>query len=184
MPRIWARAVSGDSPRRLYSGRVVDLDLEQVALPNGVVAQLEIVRHPGGAAIVVVDAEDRVCLLRQYRHAAGGWLWELPAGRLEPDERPLATAGRELAEEAGVTAARWESLGTIVSSPGVFTEAIHLFLAQDLGPSEAVRDRDEVFEVVWVARDDAVRRALAGDIRDAKTIIGLLRADARLGPAA
>lgn len=168
-------------PRRLYSGRVVSVDLEQVVLPNGDSIELEIVRHPGGAAIVAVDENDRVCLLRQYRHAAGGWLWELPAGKLDSGEAPSATAQRELAEEAGVAARDWTSLGEVVSSPGVFTEVVHLFLAQVLSPAAATPEHGECFEVTWVPRSEALCRALAGDIRDAKTVIGLLRADAVLG---
>lgn len=166
--------------RRMYSGRVVSLDLEQVVLPNGDAIELEIVRHPGGAAIVALDEHDRVCLLRQYRHAAGGWLWELPAGKLDPDEAPLATARRELVEEAGVAASNWNSLGEVISSPGVFTEVVHLFLAQALSPAAAAPEHGECFETNWVPRSEALHRALTGDIRDAKTVIGLLRADAAL----
>lgn len=167
--------------RQVYPGRVIDLRLEQVELPNGQNVELEIVRHPGGAAVVVVDGQDRVCLLRQYRHAAGGWLWELPAGKLAPGEEALATAQRELAEEAGVSATSWESLGTIVTSPGVLTEVIHLFLARDPAEAVAAPEPDEVLEVVWLPRTDAVRQAQDGGFRDAKTIIGLLRANDRLG---
>jgi ADP-ribose pyrophosphatase len=167
--------------RQVYAGRVIDLSLERVELPSGVEVDLEIVKHPGGAAVVVVDAGDRVCLLRQYRHAAGGWLWELPAGKLGPDEDALTTAQRELAEEAGVSAATWENLGTIITSPGVLTEVVHLFLARDPAPAVAAPEPGEVLEVFWVPRADAVRRAQGGEIRDAKTIIGLLRADGRLG---
>lgn len=166
--------------RRAYQGRVVQLDLEQVALPNGDRVELEIVRHPGGAAVVVIDAHDRICLLRQYRHAVGGWLWELPAGKLEPDEAPLVTARRELAEEAGVSARDWRPLGVVVSSPGVFTERVHLFLASGLDAVAAHPEHGECFERSWIARADAVGRARAGDIEDAKTVIGLLRADAWL----
>lgn len=169
--------------RRVYAGRVVDLDVEQVTLPNGEALELEIVRHPGGAAIVALDADGRVCLLRQYRHAAGGWLWELPAGKLEPDEAPLETAQRELAEEAGVRAEVWTSLGSVVSSPGVFTEVVHLYLARGLAPAVAGREHGELFEVAWTPLPEARRRALAGDIVDAKTVIGLLRAGFQPGPA-
>jgi ADP-ribose pyrophosphatase len=124
-----------------------------------------------------------VCLLRQYRHAAGGWIWELPAGKLEPGEPPLVTAQRELAEEAGVQAQRWSSLGTYVSSPGVFDEVIHVYLATGIEPAESAAEIDEVFEVHWLGLDVAVGRALTGEIRDGKTIVGLLRgAHAYRGP--
>ncbi len=95
-----------------FTGRVVRVTTDEVVLPNGHRALLEVVHHPGGAAAVALDAEERICLLRQYRYVADGWLWELPAGKLEPDEPPLATAQRELAEEAGVRARHWRSLGT------------------------------------------------------------------------
>ena len=91
--------------RTLYEGQVVRLGLESLELPNGQPLELEIVRHPGGAAVVALDEQERVCLLRQYRHAAGGWLWELPAGKLEPGEAAQLTAQRELEEEAGLQAA-------------------------------------------------------------------------------
>lgn len=160
----------------VFRGRVINVDVGDVALPNGESARYEIVRHPGGAAIVALDDARRVCLLRQYRPAADGWVWELPAGRLEPQEPPAATARRELREEAGRDAARWDSLGSILSSPGVFDETIHLFLARDLTGTAQQHERYEVIEVHWIDLDEAVRRALAGEIVDGKTIVGLLRA--------
>lgn len=164
-----------DSETFVYRGKIIDLCLEHVTLPNGAAAELEIVRHPGGAAVVALDPENRVCLLRQYRHAAGGWLWELPAGKLDPGEPPLATARRELQEEAGLHAARWESLGKIISSPGVFTEVVHLFLARDLSRVPANAEAHEVFEVHWVPFAEALAQARTGEITDAKTLAGLFR---------
>jgi ADP-ribose pyrophosphatase len=149
-----------------------------VDLPNGVRLPLEIVRHPGGAAAVAIDADNRVCLLRQYRHAAGGYIHELPAGKLEPNEPPGLTVQRELAEEAAVSASQWQSLGAYFSSPGVFTEVIHLYLATGLTPVESSPEPDEVFEIEWWPLDLAVARALNGELTDAKTIIGILRAAA------
>lgn len=165
-----------DSINIVYRGKIIDLCLEQVTLPNGAAAELEIVRHPGGAAIVAVDGKGRLCLLRQFRHAAGGWLWELPAGKLEPGEPPLVTAQRELQEEAGVRAGRWDALGRIISSPGVFTEVVHLFLARDLAAAPADAELHEVFEIHWIPFAEAMARARAGEITDAKTLAGLLRA--------
>ena len=171
-----------EGSRQVFSGRIVSLSVEDVRLPNGEEVQLEIVRHPGGAAVVAVDDAGRVCLLRQYRHAAGGWLWELPAGKLDGSEPPAETARRELAEEAGVAAGNWVELGRVVSSPGVFTEVVHLYLARSLTPAPAAREHGEVFETHWVPLPEAVRRALSGEIVDGKTVIGLLRAAAVAGP--
>jgi 8-oxo-dGTP pyrophosphatase MutT (NUDIX family) len=165
----------------VFKGHVITVNVEHVRLPNGEVARYEVVHHPGGAAVVAVDAAARVCLLRQYRPAAGGWVWELPAGRLEPAEEPGHTARRELVEEAGREAQRWESLGSILSSPGVFAETIHLYLARGLADVPLRHERHEVIEIHWVALTEAVRMALNGELRDAKTIIGLLRAAARVG---
>jgi 8-oxo-dGTP pyrophosphatase MutT (NUDIX family) len=168
-----------ESIRNVFTGRVLTLNLEQVRLPNGRVAELEIAHHPGGAAVVAIDAEGRVCLLRQFRHAAGGWLTELPAGKLDGGEPPLECARRELAEEAGVSARRWEKLGEFFSSPGVLTEVIHLFLAQDLAPVDATPEDHEVLEASWVPLQDALDLAASGRMQDAKTLIGLLWARER-----
>ncbi len=162
--------------RRIYEGKVIDLNLEAVELPNGVACELEIVHHPGGAAAVAIDENGRVCLLRHYRHAAGGWLWELPAGRRDPGEAPLTTARRELLEEAGVRAQQWDALGTLVSSPAVFTEVLYLYLARDVRVAQPCADEDEVFEVHWVPFAEALTQACDDRIRDAKTVIGLFRA--------
>ncbi len=164
----------------VYSGRVITVNVETVRLPNGHVTDLEIIHHPGGAAIVAVDAEQRVCLIRQFRHAAGGWIWELPAGKLEPNEPALATAKRELIEEAGTEGSVWVSLGDYVSSPGVFTETVKLFMVHGLTPSKMAHEPAELIEVHWVPIDAACARALAGEINDGKTALGLLRAQAQL----
>jgi len=169
-----------ESIRNVFTGRVLTLNLEQVRLPNGRVAELEIAHHPGGAAVVALDDDNRVCLLRQFRHAAGGWLTELPAGKLDGGEPPLECAQRELAEEAGVTARQWDKLGECFSSPGVLTEVIHLFLARGLAPADAQPEEHEVFEASWVPFDEAVDLAARGQLRDAKTVVGLLWARERL----
>ena len=169
-----------ESIRNVFKGRVLTLNLEQVQLPNGRVAELEIAHHPGGAAVVALDGDGRVCLLRQFRHAAGGWLTELPAGKLDDGEPPLECAQRELAEEAGMLARRWDRLGEYFSSPGVFTEVIHLFLARDLEATEARPEEHEVFEASWIPLDEAVALAAGGQLHDAKTLIGLLWARDRL----
>jgi len=159
-----------------FTGRVIRVTTDEVLLPNGHRAALEVVHHPGGAVAVAVDGQHRVCLLRQYRYVADGWLWELPAGKLEPRELPLATAQRELAEEAGVSARDWRALGTALSSPGVFTEVLHLFLATGIAPAAAAHERAEVIEIHWLPFETACEWALDGTITDSKTVIGLLRA--------
>jgi len=166
-----------------FSGRLIRVTTDEVVLPNGQRVQLEVVHHPGGAAAVALNDEHHVCLLRQYRYVAGGWLWELPAGKLEPGEPPLATAQRELTEEAGVSARYWRSLGTCLSSPGVFSERLHLFLATGIAPANIAHESAEVIEVHWVPMDQACDWAMDGTITDAKTALGLLRAQSyRSGP--
>jgi ADP-ribose pyrophosphatase len=164
--------------QRKFDGRVVAVDVKLMKLPNGARKRIEIVRHPGGAAVVALDADRRVCLLNQYRPAIDRWVCELPAGKLDPGEPPLTTAQRELEEEAGVRATRWDSLGQSLSSPGVFTEVVHLYLATELEAGLARPESGEVFTVAWEPLDEACRRALRGEIEDSKTVIGLLRAQA------
>lgn len=162
--------------RPIYKGRIITLGVEQVTLPNGREIDLEIVRHPGGAAVAAIDERDRICLIRQYRHAADGWLWELPAGKIDNREEPLLTAKRELAEEAGVKASEWQSLGLMRSSPGVFDEVIHLYLATGLTRVEQSLEADEVLEVHWMPIQEALQWAVDGKINDAKSVIALFRA--------
>jgi ADP-ribose pyrophosphatase len=171
---------NADEVDTVFHGRVITVNVEHVRLPNGQTGRYEIVRHPGGAAVVAVDGDDRVCLLRQYRPAGGCWVWELPAGRLEPGETPQNTARRELVEEAGREAREWQSLGSILSSPGVFAETIHLYLARGLADVPAAHEQHEIIEIHWVPLSEAIERALNGELRDAKTVIGLLRAGAHL----
>jgi 8-oxo-dGTP pyrophosphatase MutT (NUDIX family) len=176
--------MSIEKVRTVFKGRVILVNVETVRLPNGHVTDLEIIHHPGGAAAVAVDGDRRVCLIRQYRHAAGGWIWELPAGKLEPHEPPLTTARRELTEETGSSAHKWSSLGPFISSPGVFTETVHLFLAQDLESGKMAHEAGELIEVHWIDLEEACARALDGSISDGKTALGLLRARAALAAAA
>lgn len=169
--------------RHVFTGRVIEVNVERVKLPNGSVAELEIVRHPGGAAVVALDADDRICLLRQFRHAAGGWVWELPAGKIDNREPPLDTARRELEEEAGMAAAAWRPLGDYLSSPGVFTEVVHLFLATQLTPLPQRPEEHEVFEVHWLPFTDVLRMARSGELRDGKSLVGVFRAAAHVSGA-
>ncbi len=170
-----------DNQRSEFYGRVVTVRNETVELADGSTLEFDVVEHPGGAAIVALDRDNRVCLLDQHRHVMGRRLCEIPAGRLEPDEEPLVTARRELTEEAGLEAARWHSLGAIVSSPGVFTEVVHLFLAQELTATNARAEPGEIFELRWLPLATAAQHALCGTIEDAKSVIGLLRAASQLG---
>lgn len=179
---------SDDSPinllkarREVYSGRVVDLTVDTLELPSGHRFDLEQIHHPGGAAVAAVDAEGRVCLVRQYRHAASRWLWELPAGKVEGGEPHDQTARRELAEEGGVLAGSWQFLGSVITSPGVFREWIHLYLARDLQPSDGSPDPDEWIEVHWRPLDEALQWALDGTIEDSKSVSGLMRSARVLG---
>jgi ADP-ribose pyrophosphatase len=169
--------------RQIYRGRIVDLGIERVTLPNGTEVDLEIVRHGGASAVVAVDEEGRVVLIRQFRHAAGGFMWELPAGVLDhPGESPAACAGRELLEEAGVRAARLTHLTTIFTTPGFTDERIHLFLAQDLREEAHAREHDEVIaEVARPPLREALGMIRRGEIVDSKTICGLHLAGAALG---
>jgi 8-oxo-dGTP pyrophosphatase MutT (NUDIX family) len=164
----------------VFTGRVIEVNVERVELPNGSIAELEIIRHPGGAAVVALDADNRICLLRQFRHAVGGWIWELPAGKIDNREPPLDTARRELEEEAGMASASWRPLGDYVSSPGVFTEVVHLFLATQLTPLPPRPEEHEVFEVHWLPFTDVLRMADCGELRDGKSLVGVYRAAAHV----
>jgi len=166
----------------LYQGGVVDLGLENVQLPSGEWISLEIVRHPGGAAVAALNDKDELCLLRQYRHAAGGWIWELPAGKIDEGEQPLVTAQRELIEEAGVEANKWTELGSMLPSPGFCDEELFLYLAQDLTIGSATPEAHEMIEVHWKPFKQALQMASGGEIRDAKTVITLFRVSVYLNP--
>jgi ADP-ribose pyrophosphatase len=170
-----------DSVRHVYDGRIVHLRIERVALPNGQSVELEVIRHHGASAVAAVHADGQVVLIRQYRHAAGGYIWELPAGILhDASEAPAACAARELREETGLSAREWRPLGSIMTTPGFTDERIHLFLARGLEQGDHTRDHDEVIEEVrTVPLADALTMIRRGEIVDGKTIAGLyLAADA------
>ena len=165
----------------IYEGRIVKLYLETVRLPNGAAAQREVIRHPGAVAMVPVDDEKRVTLVRQFRLPAERHLLEVPAGTLEPGEDPLACAERELQEEVGLFPNKLESLGGIFVAPGYSSEYIHLYLATDLRPSKREGDDDEFLEVRSLPLDEALALIDSGEIEDGKTITALLLAARRLG---
>lgn len=158
------------SRRAIHRGAVVDLGLETVRLPNREILALEIVRHPGGAVAAAQDDRGRVALIRQFRHAAGGWIWEFPAGILEPGEAPLEAAKRELREETGCTAAAWQPLGTLLTTPGFCTERLHLFRATGLTLAAADLQPHEFIETHWLELPQAIAMANRGEIVDAKTL--------------
>lgn len=157
-----------------FRGRIITLTTDEVRLPNGHLASLEVVHHPGGAATVAIDSQDRVCLLKQYRYVAEGWLWELPAGKLEPNEPHLDTAKRELLEETGYTAAHWRHLGVLHTAIAYTDEAIELYLARGLTQGAAKLDAGEFLETLLVPFDDAIAMVRDGRITDVKTVAGLL----------
>jgi len=168
-----------ENEKLIYQGRVIRLNIERVRLPNNQVADLEIIHHPGGAAIAAIDDQQRVCLLNQYRHAAGGYIWELPAGKIDNKEPHLQTAQRELIEEAGRTAEHWHYLGHSLSSPGVFTEVIHLYLATGLSVVDSQPEAHEVFRVEWKPLNEALQMIYRGEICDSKSVTGLILAAQR-----
>ena len=165
--------------RRIYEGRVVNLRVDDVRTPGGMETQREIVEHRGAVALVAIDDGERVLLVSQYRHALGRVTTEIPAGTLESGEDPVACAARELAEETGYSAARFERLGGIHPSPGFCTEYIHLFAATGLTRGEAQPEADEQIAVQALPWAEAMRRVRAGEMQDAKSVSALLLADAR-----
>ncbi len=166
--------------RDIYRGRIVWLRLEEVTLPNGLTIELEVVRHAGASAIVPLDESGQVTLIHQFRYAAGGYIWEIPAGILKPGEAPHACAARELREEVGLTAAELTPLGSVLTAPGFCDERIHLFLARQLSPAPQELDADEVLSVRSMPLAEALSMVQSGAIDDAKTIAGLTRAAARI----
>lgn len=164
--------------RRVHSGRVLDLDVDTVRFPDGSVGELEMIRHSGASAVVPLfpdaAAGPEVLLLRQFRHAADGPIWEVPAGRLEPGESPEDCARRELAEEAGFRAGRLDRLTTIFTTPGFTDERIHLFVARDLVATEHHREVDEFIETHRMPLERALEMVRSGEVSDGKTAISLL----------
>jgi len=168
------------SSQCFYRGRVIQVYSERLLYPDGREYDIDLVRHPGAAAMVAIDDRAHVCLVRQYRHGVEDFLWEIPAGKLDAGEAPEICASRELAEEAGVTAGRWTSLGLYYPAPGLFTELIYLFLAQDLNVGAPAPDSDEELELQWLPLTQAIELTLKGDINDGKTGLALARAQHHL----
>jgi ADP-ribose pyrophosphatase len=165
--------------KRIHSGRVIDLDKDTVRFPDGSTGELEMVRHPGAAAVVPFASDPRgtdptILLINQFRHAANGALIEIPAGRLNPGEDPQECAQRELLEEVGVKAGRVERLTTIWTTPGFTDERIHLFWAADLTADKHAREPDEFIEVMPKPLSETLNLIRDGVICDAKTVVGIL----------
>jgi 8-oxo-dGDP phosphatase len=167
----------------LARGKIVTLRQDDVRLPDGEQVVREVVEHPGAVAIVAMDESDQVLMIRQYRHPVGSMLWELPAGlRDVPGEPPLETARRELLEEAGYQAEDWHVLADYLSSPGISTEQVRVYLARNLtvvpvGQREYVRQHEEAYlTVAWMPLAEAVRAVLAGRMRNGVAMVGILSA--------
>jgi len=170
------------SRRVLHSGRIGSFGVEEVELPSGKRCTLDVLVHPGAAAAVLFPADDRVVLLRQWRHAVGLWLWEIPAGKLDPGEGPDDCISREIEEETGWRARTIERLGVMVPAPAYTDERIWLYEARDLERGHGNLDDDEEIEVHEFGFDEALAMIARGDIIDAKTIAGLHLAAARRQP--
>jgi len=164
-----------------YKGIIVDVETDMIRLTNGSITMREVVRHPGGVCVAAVDEEGRVAVVRQYRYPFSAHLIELPAGKLEPGEEPLPAARRELSEETGLEAENWLSLGALYTSPGFSTETLYLYLATGLRQGQAHPDPNEFLDVERIPLKTLVERVESGEIRDAKTVIGALRAERILG---
>jgi ADP-ribose pyrophosphatase len=160
----------------LHQGRVFNLVSENYTLENGVTSVMDFIHHPGAAAMVPMLNQTEVILIKQYRHTIREFIWELPAGTLDPGETPLICAQRELIEETGFSAAKWHQLGTITPLPGYSNERIHIFLASNLMPAKQNLDADEMLNVHTMQLKEALHMILAGEISDGKTISGLFLA--------
>ncbi|HKK51173.1 MAG TPA: NUDIX hydrolase, partial [Myxococcota bacterium] len=165
--------------RRVQRGARFELVTESVELPNGRRVELDLLPHPGAAAVLPFLDARTVLLIRQYRFATGGYLLEVPAGKLDPDEAPEACAARELEEETGYRAGRIERLSSIWTSPGFTDEVIHLFVGRDLERTTQQLDPDEIIELVPLPLADALDRVHRGELTDAKSVAALLLAAAR-----
>jgi ADP-ribose pyrophosphatase len=167
------------SGKRVYSGKVINLDVDTVEFPDGSTGQLEIFRHPGASAVVPFLSDPRgpdpqILLIRQYRYAADGFIYEIPAGRLDAGEDPAACAARELKEETGCTAGKLEHLYTMFTTPGFTDEKIHLFLATELTRGDAARESDEFLTLEPMGLERALQMIRKGEIQDGKTATAIL----------
>jgi ADP-ribose pyrophosphatase len=161
------------SHRRVYAGRVLSVDVDEIEEPGGVRAPREVVRHSGSVVVLAVDDRERIVLVRQYRYPVDDVIWEIPAGRQDPGESPEAGARRELEEEVGATAATVEKVLSFYATPGFCDEVMHLFRATGLTLGTARPDPDEHIEARWVSLPEARAMAARGEVKDAKTLLAL-----------
>ncbi len=159
--------------KHIYSGKFLTYNIDTVTLPNGATAELEMIRHPGASAVVPIKDDGTVVMIRQFRHAADGFIYEIPAGKLNPGEDPLDCAQRELEEEIGYRPGKLELLTSIYTAPGFTDEVIHIYKATGLQEGLQQLDKDEVLEILEWPLEKAIAEIKNGTIRDAKTIIGL-----------
>ena len=159
-----------------YRGRVFQLVTENITLANGISLNIDVIRHPGAAAIIPFIRSDTVLLIKQYRHAVGDYIWEIPAGTLDLGETPIACAKRELIEETGYSGNQWQKLGEITPVPGYSDERIFIFLSTGLVHAKQKLDEDEMLDVHEVKFNDAINMIYNGEIQDSKTICGLFLA--------
>ena len=162
------------STQEIFKGRIIDVQLDTVRLPDGKTATREVVKHPGAVVILPLTNEGEVVMVRQYRHATGEILLELPAGKRDGAEEPLECARRELEEETGYTAEQWQLICSFYTSPGFCDELLYLVLAKGLVKGEACPDEEEFIDVVTIPLAEAARMVLNGEIRDGKTCLGIL----------
>ncbi len=169
------------STRRVYAGKVINVDLDTVRFPNGKSGELEMVRHPGASAVVpfLTDPagdDPQIMLIRQFRHAADGFIYEIPAGKLDGDEDPRVCAARELREETGCTATRIEHLCTFYTTPGFTDERIHAFMATGLSRGDAAQEQDEFMSIEPTPLSRALEMIRSGELNDAKSALAILYA--------
>lgn len=169
------------SQETVYEGVIVNVRRDKARLMDGRITNREVVEHPGGVAVFAMDDQGRVALVRQYRYPMGEETLELPAGKLEPGEDPRDSGLRELAEETGLVPGTFEDMGCLYSSPGILAERIYLYFAKDLTQGPTHPDDGEFVETVWLPYQDLVDKARRGEIKDGKTLVGILKASFLLG---
>ena len=164
------------SQETVYEGVIVNVRRDKARLMDGRITNREVVEHPGGVAVFAMDDQGRVALVRQYRYPMGEETLELPAGKLEPGEDPRDSGLRELAEETGLVPGTFEDMGCLYSSPGILAERIYLYFAKELTQGPTHPDDGEFVETVWLPYQDLVDKARRGEIKDGKTLVGILKA--------